>query len=699
MTRLWRELHFVPPTPARLVSLEEADAEQDRIIACARWPCETHAGPGAGKSSTIVKKVSRLVEQRDDSWGLTASIAVLTFTNVGKAVLRSRLDAAEIPSELVQVLGTQKVCWQAYKTVHRELKRLSFGKQRQLLGEAIRECNEEKPVNLEKIVREALGYLNEMRELPANLSEIVHPGVVWSYQAKKRQIRGYDDGDVRRWICENPDEIAEYLTAQGVRIVLLDEAQDSSPTEAALLAALVEAGVGVGDVGDLRQVLYEFRGARPELLCNKLRASADYHVHTLRVNRRSRAVPVGELNRFAGKFFDGVKAEEMFALAPGGEPFRAVVCPEQSAVLDVLPRAIGAVDGLVRDPRRAPGGDRALAQALGLPSSLASGESLLIEVANRDDAKEIERVLRDSGYEPVMLVRQEDAPGLFELLHGLCDPEGTTSGPARWYGAASPLCLMLNALRNRPDLKQDKRGPGSKTIDQLITRIRNEEQTRTFEELLTVVLKLLREQGPLPSSRLGRFFEEAVRLLEEWWKIREAERTGELGPGTVLERLLGLVGSTRKEAGTSEERFPIYQYLVDSCGTRHRAAHEISTWLERPALGRSGKNGGIDRSGPPMLYVGVVNQVKGDEADYALVVALDAGRFPYQGQDTHGERCRWWVAISRARYGTAYLGVEGNSQYWPPQVNQGRKEPGEQTGTGYRWCQANKKTISTTVRW
>jgi len=666
MTRLWDEVHFMPPIPAEIVPAQKADKEQEEIIACSRWPCETRAGPGAGKSNTIVRKVARLVNYSDDLAADSFRIAILTFTNAGKAVLRARIGAAGIPKERVQVLGTQEVSWRAYRKAHPGKKKILPGQQRELLKLALQKCNRKVPADLEAILREALQYINEMRELPPRISGIARQDVLESYQVEKQGVNMYDDGDVRQWICDNAEVIADEVLAEGLKVVLLDEAQDSSPAEAALLKALHEKSIKVGDVGDLRQVLYEFRGAQPRLLSEAFGSTEGYHVHALRVNRRSRAMPVGELNRFAARFFDGIEAEEMFSLVPGGEPFRAVVCPEPSAVLEVLPKALAAVGGLVRQTGgRVPRADPRLAHALGLPRDLENGQSLLIEVANRTDAKQIERVLRGWGYEPVMLVRHDDAPGLLELLYGLCDPEGKTGGPTVWYGQASPLCLVLHALRNRPDLKMKKESQGSQEIDRVITIIREKEQDMGFDDLLQFLLHTLGGKQERVGSRLINFLQEAVELNKRWKEIRDAEYAGTLEPRLVLSRLLDLVGYIRKEDRTEEGGFPIQQYLVESCGTRVRAAQQLRAWLEGPALGRSGFERARDRRAPAMVYIAVVNQVKGDEADYVLIVALDAGRFPYKGEDTPGERCRWWVAISRARYGTAYLGVEGNSLYWP----------------------------------
>ena len=52
------------------------------------------------------------------------------------------------------------------------------------------------------------------------------------------------------------------------------------------------------------------------------------------------------------------------------------------------------------------------------------------------------------------------------------------------------------------------------------------------------------------------------------------------------------------------------------------------------------------------------------EFDHMLVLALVPERFPYGSEDCGAERCRWWVALSRAIESAAYLGVPGNDLYW-----------------------------------
>lgn len=70
----------------------------------------------------------------------------------------------------------------------------------------------------------------------------------------------------------------------------------------------------------------------------------------------------------------------------------------------------------------------------------------------------------------------------------------------------------------------------------------------------------------------------------------------------------------------------------------------------------------------PALYVAVVNQVEGDEFTWVLISALRGQTLPFKGEDCDAERRRWWVAISRAGEGTAYLGVRDNDLYWPPRA-------------------------------
>lgn len=92
---------------------------------------------------------------------------------------------------------------------------------------------------------------------------------------------------------------------------------------------------------------------------------------------------------------------------------------------------------------------------------------------------------------------------------------------------------------------------------------------------------------------------------------------------------------------------------------RNGASGLIEACYERPDLGQEGRRRHRSAEGDPVIYVAVVNQVRGDELDWVIVCALSKNRFPHGGEDSFGERCRWWVAISRPREAASYLGVEG----------------------------------------
>jgi hypothetical protein len=92
---------------------------------------------------------------------------------------------------------------------------------------------------------------------------------------------------------------------------------------------------------------------------------------------------------------------------------------------------------------------------------------------------------------------------------------------------------------------------------------------------------------------------------------------------------------------------------------RNGSSGLIEACYERPDLGQAERRTRRSAEGGPVIYVAVVNQVKGDELDWVIVSALSKNRFPHAGEDSFGERCRWWVAISRAREGSSDLGVEG----------------------------------------
>ncbi len=681
--------------PVSLASRQQADQEHAEVlVCCCPGPHVVVGGPGAGKTAVLVGRV-----RSDLDRGLP--LLVLSFTRAGKAVLSLRLSAAVGRSRTLRISTTMAACHSAYRGSHKGFSKLGRGEQRRRLHQALRTCGQTSP-RLESILRRAVQAFEDGTELPTSVREVVTEEVRALYRAEKMRDHVYGDDDMRFWVAQNAEQVVQGWLRAGYRVVYLDEYQDSSPAEVALMAASVRAGLEVWVVGDPRQTLYGFRGARPDLLTAGLESFPGCHHHVLTVNRRSRTEVVRDLNRFAERFFVGASAKPTAATTSGGRGLAVVHCDEPAGVLDALTRALRAVDGLATAPARASGAlisgaDLVLGRALGLPVVPDPDTSIAILCATGGQAREVAKSLRRDGFVLTLLVRDEDHDtALGDLLRALLDPKGVRGGLAAWHGAAAPIATLLNSLRDRPHYAMQRDTRPAKAVDKMLVDLRRSaEEGVELEGLFRQTLGYLnywaagrgpaRVAGSARRSRLREFATAAAACLGQLRTIFESEQSGELDSKGAYRRLLELgdqyfgfaaEGAEQHDDGTVRWA-ALPAWLARTYSSRLDAAAALEEIATRPSgkLARPSKNGGTGAQAStsdaedsvargPVLYVAVINQVKGMEFDHVIILALDPGRFPYGGEDCEAERCRWWVALSRAIKSAAYLGVPGNDLYW-----------------------------------
>ncbi len=111
-----------------------------------------------------------------------------------------------------------------------------------------------------------------------------------AYEQKKRAHRAidYDDMLVGALNLLEQDDVADEI-AHRVDLVVVDEFQDTSPLQLAILTRLAEVCGGALWVGDPKQAIYSFQGADPELMRAAVAAAAgEKPIEVLSVSRRSR---------------------------------------------------------------------------------------------------------------------------------------------------------------------------------------------------------------------------------------------------------------------------------------------------------------------------------------------------------------------------------------------------------------------------
>ena len=293
------------------------------------------AGPGTGKTSTLVGRVAYLVREHDVA---PEHILALTFSNKAAREMRDRLaallaaplwDDADLPRELAPraaptVATIHAFCGDLLRRYAplvglRPDFRLITGTEGYLLLRAlIADLNLDQyqslaepgyffPTLLSTISRakdELAGpeeYTQAAAELAASAGTLEEEAtaaragevalVYAHYQAALARRGDLDFGDVVRLAVKLLREQPEVLAAVRARHsqILVDEFQDVNRAMGVLLRTLAGEDGPLWAVGDADQAIYRFRGASPANLARFATEYREARIHTLRRNYRSLA--------------------------------------------------------------------------------------------------------------------------------------------------------------------------------------------------------------------------------------------------------------------------------------------------------------------------------------------------------------------------------------------------------------------------
>ncbi len=277
-----------PPEPQAL------DADQERVANHRSGPLLVLAGPGTGKTSTIVEAVARRLTDATEPL-LGEQVLVLTFGRRAAGELRDRLarrlTGVAAPTTIPTVATFHALAYALVAESGDEglpdlPPRLLSGAEddvriRELLQGAIDDGSIDWPAEFEEATG-TLGLANEIRSVlararalglePADLERIGRSAGQPAWVALAELAR--QDAEVM--LLENVCDYAELLHRAVVRLseptlrqrvhrslraVYVDEYQDTDPLQVAMLHALVGPNCSLVAVGDPDQSIYAFRGA------------------------------------------------------------------------------------------------------------------------------------------------------------------------------------------------------------------------------------------------------------------------------------------------------------------------------------------------------------------------------------------------------------------------------------------------------
>ena len=586
-----------------LFSGNSLDPEQQAAVEEPAGPVVVAAGPGSGKTRTLVQRIAHLVRREGVSPG---KIYAVTFTNRAADEMRQRLRAMDPPLPGVERLFTG--------TFHRLALRL-MGNFRRGPEAAVIDAQDARAIVAAVIEEQGAGCRPAAAQerisrwkaegrLPgdATASGEALAGVYEGYQQRLARLRARDYDDILLdflHLLEEDEGFSAYA-AGCIQCLLIDEFQDVNAVQYRLAVRLAGDGRGLFVIGDPNQSIYGFRGADPAYFgrldsafpgCRRFRLAANYRSSPYLVRAGRSLIGFPEENGGNGA---GAAAERgvIRMVATDSEVSEGV------AVVREVNRLVGGADMVASDNAGGSGGEYGF------------GDIAVLFRTGRQ-AEVLETCLLTEGL-PYRLIGQR----------GFLDTPAVRQALAFWRWAAQPGSglRLLEVLRGQPF------NPGRAATAQITAAV-------------------LEASGPVDLEALSASLSERERakiaaLTEAAERYRS--RTGE-PPADLLRSWQVEFGS---DAAAGETGFSRFVALAENAETMEQL-------LERVVLGQDAdfeRRGGARQ--PEAVSLMTMHAAKGLEFPAVLICGVEDGVIPLAEPgrecDEEEERRLFYVAVTRA---------------------------------------------------
>ena len=248
---------------------------QTQAIQHTDGPCLVLAGPGSGKTLTIVNRVKYLIEKQKVR---PEEILVVTFTRFAAAEMKSRLCLVMGKRDLPVTVGTfhgiyYGILKWAYRMNQENI--LSETEKYQILRGVI---NKERMeiFDEEDFIQDIAEEIGKVKNNRIPLEEFVSEkcsadafrNIYRNYEQHRKELKKIDFDDMLVLCYElfqsRPDVLAQWQ--KKFRYVLIDEFQDINRIQYDVIRMLAQPENNLFVVGDDDQAIYGFRGADSELM-------------------------------------------------------------------------------------------------------------------------------------------------------------------------------------------------------------------------------------------------------------------------------------------------------------------------------------------------------------------------------------------------------------------------------------------------
>ncbi|MCQ6960111.1 UvrD-helicase domain-containing protein [Mucilaginibacter aquariorum] len=272
----------------------------------ARGKIVLNACPGSGKTTAVAYKLTELSKECAAAYGDFAGIACLSFTNVAKEEIAEKFHRLtgshfDYPHEVATLdsFVNQYITLPFYYLLGKPTQRpiimnvVSFLDEMNLGNfKAVSKQPLTKILAPSKLKIEMDGTVTWKGTIPKPQTVDAATFIQYGKAFKSWQINnGYLNNDDSTYIAykllKKHPQISKSLIAR-FPYMIIDEAQDTSEIQYAILDLLASAGLSnIEYVGDPYQSLYEFREARPDLFLDRFRDTANWQPFRLKDCRRT----------------------------------------------------------------------------------------------------------------------------------------------------------------------------------------------------------------------------------------------------------------------------------------------------------------------------------------------------------------------------------------------------------------------------
>lgn len=215
------------------------------------------AGPGTGKTKTLIERIAYLIAERQVN---PRQIRAVTFTNKAAEEMRERLEkrlGGKNAIEGIEIGTFHRICYQMLLEKNNEVILIEDSQANYMIKQIIKQ--KKLKISAKKLLQEISRYKNKM-SLQNEWKQEEWEDIIIQYEAELKKLGFVDFDDLLKEALETQKE--NFLeSSQNPDYLFVDEFQDMNEIQYELVKKWHENGKGLFVIGDPDQAIYGFRGS------------------------------------------------------------------------------------------------------------------------------------------------------------------------------------------------------------------------------------------------------------------------------------------------------------------------------------------------------------------------------------------------------------------------------------------------------